>query len=193
MVVEVLSPHDCLKDPSRQGLLSHPMKYHQRNPNPGPNRPSRPQPDRRKQQRKPTLPNNTSPPARSPVQRTPVPQNLVIGPVKILKRGEELPKPAPFQPPSKENRSPQKQNQKVPDLGSTDRFGPNPEKVPKQTRLREPINPAAGFYAGSSSCIASPPPSSVPLPSFFSKKRVVVSNKDEAASELLKLLRLNLS
>ncbi|KAK9945933.1 hypothetical protein M0R45_011423 [Rubus argutus] len=168
MVVEVLSPHDCLKDPSRQGLLSHPMKYHQRNPNPTPNRPSRPQPDRRKQLRKPTRPNSSSPPARSPVQKTPVPQNLVIGQVKILKRGEELPKPAPFQPPSKENRSPQKQNQKVPDLGSTDRFGSEPGE-------------------------ASPPPSSVPLPSFFSKNRVVVSNTDEAASELLKLLRLNLS
>lgn len=171
------------------------MKYHPRNPNPTPNRAARPQPDRRKPQRKPARPNATTSTS-SPVQKAPVPQTILTGQVKILKRGEELPKPEELPkaaPPSKENRSPQKQNQKVPDLGSTVRLGPNPKKGPKQTRLSDPVNPALGFYAGSSSCIASPPPSSLPLPSFFAKKNAVVSNTDEAASELLKLLRLNLS
>nr|XP_011459810.1 PREDICTED: pollen-specific leucine-rich repeat extensin-like protein 1 [Fragaria vesca subsp. vesca] len=186
MVVEVLSPQDCLKHPSSHGLLSLPMKYHHRNPTP--NKAARPQPDRRKPQRKPA----------SPVQKAPVP--LLTGSIKILKRGEELPKPEELPkakeelPPAKENRSPPKQNQKVPDLGSTVFSGPkNPKKGPKkQTRLADPVNPALGFYAGPSSSIASPPPSSLPLPSFFAKKGAVVSNIDEAASNILKLC-LNLS
>ncbi|KAL6212022.1 hypothetical protein ACLB2K_017245 [Fragaria x ananassa] len=173
MVVEVLSPQDCLKHPSSHGLLSLPMKYPDRNPNP--NKAARPLPDRRKPQLKPA----------SPVQKAPVP--LLTGPVKILKRGEEL-------PPAKENRSPPKQIQKVPDLGSTVGSGlKNPKKVlKKQTRFADPVNPALGFYAGPSSSIASPPPSSLPLPSFFAKKGAVVSNIDEAASKILKLC-LNLS
>ena len=161
------------------------MKY--RNPNSPfpPNRAARPQPDRRKPQKKPARPNTSS-----PVQKPPVP--LPTGPVKILKRGEELPKPVELPNPSKENRSPPKQ--KVPDLGSAVRSGPkpSPKKAPKQTRVANPVNPVLGFYAGSTFCAPSPPPSSLPLPSFFPKKTAVVFTTNEAGSEILKLLGLNL-
>nr|XP_011468656.1 PREDICTED: uncharacterized protein LOC105352734 [Fragaria vesca subsp. vesca] len=114
MVVEVLSPQDCLKHPSSHGLLSLPMKYHHRNPTP--NKAACLQPDRRKPQPKPA----------SPIQKALVP--LLTGPVKILKRGEDLPKPEEL-PKAKENCSPPKQNQKVLDLGSTVFSGPkNPKK-----------------------------------------------------------------
>ncbi|KAM1200926.1 hypothetical protein ACFX2I_017130 [Malus domestica] len=193
MAVEVLSPRDCHKDSlSRQSVMNF-----NRNPNPNPSRlgrPSRPQNDGKN--RRPTRPNNLP----RPVQKSPAPQNLVMGQVKILKRGEEIPKTVPAPPPQKQNFKPQvpapppqKQNPKpqVPDLGNTNLMGPAPKRVPKQTKNKD-SNLTAGFYAGSSSCIASPPPSSLPLPSFFAKKSVV-SSTDAAASELLKLLRLNLS
>ncbi|KAI5355179.1 hypothetical protein L3X38_008074 [Prunus dulcis] len=179
MGVKVLSPQNCLKDSVSPQVL---MNYN-RSPNPNRVRTS-PQADRTK--RRPTRPNNHPPP---PVQKPAAPKNVVMGQVKILKRGEEIPKAAPIQPPPKQNLHPQ-----VPDLGSTSRMGPDPKMVPippKQTKFPEP-NWASGFYAGSSSCIAGPPPSSLPLPSFFAKKSAP-SSTDEAASVLLKLLRLNLS
>ncbi|XP_008219555.1 PREDICTED: protein TonB-like [Prunus mume] len=176
MGVQVLSPHNCLKDSlsPHQALMNS-----NRNPNPNRVRTS-PQADRKK--RRPTRP-----PA--PVQKPAAPKNIVMGQVKILKRGEEIPKATPVRSPPKQNPKPQ-----VPDLGSTSRIGPDPNKVPvlpKPAKLPEP-NWASGFYAGSSSCIAAPPPESLPLPSFFAKKSAP-SSTDEAASVLLKLLRLNLS
>ncbi|XP_068312489.1 uncharacterized protein [Pyrus communis] len=190
MAVEVLSPKDCLKySLSRQSVTNF-----NRNPNPSClGRPSRPQPDGKN--RRPNRPNNLP----RPVQKFPVPQNLVMGQVKILKRGEEIPKTAPAPPLQKQNFKPQvpapppqKQNPKpqAPDLGNTNRMGPEPKRVPKLSKQAD-RNRTARFYAGSSSCIASPPPSSLPLPSFFAKKGVA-TNTDAAASELLKLLRLNL-
>ncbi|ONI34546.1 hypothetical protein PRUPE_1G486700 [Prunus persica] len=171
MGVQVLSPQNCLKDSlSPQQALMNPN----RNPNPNRVRTS-PQTDRKK--RRPTRPNNNSP---SPVQKPAAPKNIVMGQVKILKRGDEIPKATPVRSPQKQNPNPQ-----VPDLGSTSRMGPDSKKVPER-------NWASGFYAGSSSCIAAPPPESLPLPSFFAKKSAP-SSTDEAASVLLKLLRLNLS
>lgn len=159
MAVQVLSPHDCLKNPSsRQALFSPLMKYQPKptpnpNPNPNPNRAIHAHPDRRKQQMPSRSININSLPARSAVQKIPVVKNQLIGQVKILKRGEELTKPAAPHQPSytpKENRS-------------------SPQKVQD---LR--------YYAGSVTCIASPPPSSLPLPSFLAKNRVV-SNTEEAS------------
>ncbi|CAB4266830.1 unnamed protein product [Prunus armeniaca] len=180
MGVQVLSPQNCLKDSlsPQQALMNS-----NRNPNPNRVRTS-PQTDRKK--RRPTRPNNNPP---APVQKPAAPKNIVMGQVKILKRGKEIPKATPVRSPPKQNPKPQ-----VPDLGSTSRMGPDPKKVPvlpKPAKLPEP-NWASGFYAGSSSCIAAPPPESLPLPSFFAKKSAP-SRTDEAASVLLKLLRLNLS
>ncbi|KAG5559503.1 hypothetical protein RHGRI_009137 [Rhododendron griersonianum] len=92
-------------------------------------------------------------------------KNLVMGQVKILKRGEEL------RPPT--------------DLvaGPTDRLGPEPETVQKQIRVTD-----SKLYAGSAVFLASPPPSSLPVPAFFSKK----NRDDTASSDLRRLLRLDL-
>lgn len=92
-------------------------------------------------------------------------KNLVMGEVKILKRGEEL------RPPT--------------DLvaGPTDRLGPEPETVQKQIRVTD-----SKLYAGSAVFLASPPPSSLPVPAFFSKK----NRDDKASSDLRRLLRLDL-
>ncbi|KAK9913525.1 hypothetical protein M0R45_037338 [Rubus argutus] len=123
MAVQVLSPHDCLKNPStsRQALFPPLMKYQPKpkpkpNPNPNPNRAIHAHPVDQKQQMPSRSININSLPARSAVQKIPVAKNQLIGQVKILKRGEELPKPAaPHQPSyaSKENRS---SPQKVQDL-----------------------------------------------------------------------------
>ena len=67
-------------------------------------------------------------------------------------------------------------------LCSAGRLGPGPERVQKQIRTSD-------FYAGSGHIVASPPPSSLPFPAFFSKKE---KKFDEATSDLLRLLRLDL-
>ncbi|KAK9279079.1 hypothetical protein L1049_012754 [Liquidambar formosana] len=53
-----------------------------------------------------------------------------------------------------------------------------PDMVPKQIRLTE-LNLVAGFYVGSA-FIASPLPSSLPLPSFFMKNKVLSKTDDDA-------------
>ncbi|GLT76135.1 hypothetical protein SLA2020_478120 [Shorea laevis] len=177
MGVAVLNPEDCLKHPfSKQALISPPpaMK-HPRNPTT--NRTNRSPPRRKK--RSP----NTSPPSRAVVdQRLPV-KNLVMGQVKILKRGEEL---------SKREEKPVKVEEKKgdADLGTTNRLGPDPMLVPTQVRLTESKDKCSAFYAGSA-FITSPPPSSVPLPAFFTKKCVVAAKPDDATNDLRRILRLN--
>lgn len=107
---------------------------------------------------------------RSPDQTTSVSKspgkNLVMGQVKILKRGEVLRPPTDLI------------------MGSTERLGPEPETVQKQIRVSD----LEKLYAGSAVLLASPPPSSLPLPAFFSKK-----NRDTASSDLRRLLRLDLN
>lgn len=192
MSVVVLNPQDCLNKPLyTKTLNSHSPMKQLRNPNNRSN--SRTQPNRRK--RSPSRPNNASPPpppTKSIVEKPNV-ANLVLGRVKILKRGEEL-KESPPSPPSQP--SPKvvaavndKKNRRVIDLDSAGLLGPNPESV--QTRSTRSSR-VPGFYAGSSACIASPPPSSLPLPAFFSKKSVGSIN-NEATSVLLKVLRLDLA
>ncbi|XP_009338438.2 uncharacterized protein LOC103930788 [Pyrus x bretschneideri] len=116
-------------------------------------------------------------------------KNLVIGQVKILRRGEDL-------NPEKNNRGlgvvahddrkPKAKKENDPDLvlGSTDRLGPDPETVQKQIKAAE-FKVMDGIYAGSSAFYASPPPSSVPLPSFLGRNGT-------ATSDLRRLLRLDL-
>lgn len=113
--------------------------------------------------------------------------NLVMGQVKILKRGEELASTVPFKEPEKKE-----VEKKSPDLGSTERLGPDPQSVPTQIRLAGSKNRvgAAPFYAGSA-FITSPPPSSLPLPAFFTKKTLAIKN-DDATTDLRRILKLDL-
>ncbi|KAL8133346.1 hypothetical protein AgCh_008707 [Apium graveolens] len=101
------------------------------------------------------------------VDSRPGPKQLVNGQVKILKRGEKL-----------DGLKLGLGNDELV-LSSTDRLGPDPETVQKQIRAFN------GLYAGSPSVLASPPPSSLPFPAFFTKRN------DVATSDLRKLLRLN--
>uniref|UniRef100_A0A5B6Z9N7 Uncharacterized protein n=1 Tax=Davidia involucrata TaxID=16924 RepID=A0A5B6Z9N7_DAVIN len=178
----VLQPQDCLKDPlPRKTLIYDPMKS-QRNPNPNSaklNRRKR-SPPRLQDKR-----NNNNKSRHMVVMADFPAKNLVIGQVKILKRGEELKETT-----ATENRASEVDGKvKVEDLGdlvlsSTDRLGPEPELVPKQVRLND-------FYAGSA-FIESPPPSSLPFPAFFTKKSVVLTKTDDATTDLRRILRLDL-
>jgi hypothetical protein len=157
---------------------------------------------------------NSPPPSRAAAVVNKVnTKTLVMGQVKILKREEISVKTAPLKA-------------TVEDLGSTKLLGPDPESVPTQIRLSTesvkkspefnrvaPIRlsnesvkritnvnlVAAGFYAGSAFNVNSPPPSSLPLPAFFTKKlvevkkAVVAVDEDDVASSILKqVLRLDL-
>ncbi|XP_059461587.1 uncharacterized protein LOC132190687 [Corylus avellana] len=96
--------------------------------------------------------------ASSPAQKASPLKNLVVGQVKILKRGEEL-----------TVTSADKENRGEPnlDLGLKERLGPDPTAVPVM------------FYAGPST-FASPLPSSLPLPTFFTKKCAFPKTDDVA-------------
>ncbi|WJX24516.1 hypothetical protein P8452_13614 [Trifolium repens] len=113
--------------------------------------------------------------------------NLVMGQVKILKRGEKL---------SLEKFNVVEEDQKVkttgldmdlnrPDLllGFTDRFRLDSITMQKQIRVSDYVL-KDGIYAGSA-FVASPPLSSVSVPGFLGKN-------DVAISDLRRLLRLDL-
>ncbi|KAJ4959338.1 hypothetical protein NE237_026449 [Protea cynaroides] len=110
-----------------------------------------------------------------------------MGQVTILKRGEVLK--------ATEDRVPcvAEEKAKINELSvlySMGRLGPEPEMVPKQIGLTD-LKSVDGVFAGSA-FLTSPPPSSLPLPGFFTKK-VVPSKNDVATTDLRRLLRLDLS
>lgn len=130
---------------------------------------------------------SSSPPAKN--------RHLVMGQVKILKRGEAL---TVSMKDGLEKKTVDAVSLKCPEksevrycependdlaLSTTDRLGPEPDMVPKQIKI-------ADFYAGSA-FISSPPPSSLPLPAFFKKKSVLAESYDDASSGLRRLLRLD--
>ncbi|CAL1413236.1 unnamed protein product [Linum trigynum] len=96
----------------------------------------------------------------SPVAKLPG-NNLVMGQVKILKRGELLEK----------SEDEKKGKKLVVDLGlgSTDRFGPEPETFLKEVRVEEFNKAVDVMYAGSA-FFTSPPPSSLPVPCVFGER-----------------------
>ncbi|XP_030468829.1 uncharacterized protein LOC115687413 [Syzygium oleosum] len=116
----------------------------------------------------------------------PASKSLVMGQVKILKRGEPLTAFAAARhgSPSLAAAAKGKIKKGDPDLalGSTDRIGPDPETVQRQIRVGE----LPGVYAGPGMCVSSPPPSSVPVPCFLGKN-------DLATCSLRRLLGLHLS
>lgn len=180
--VAVLNPQDVLNF-NRMPLISPPStndsKLRGRNPNS----------NRRK--RSPQKKNNdfssssrSPPPKSSDLARSTPKGSLVMGKVKILKRGEALTK----------DEKDGKKNENHDSIEMVlSRLGPEPEMVPKQIRL------AADFYAGSA-FDASPPPSSLPVPEFFIKKRApevdlpkkidLVKKNDDSSSDLCRLLKL---
>lgn len=118
-------------------------------------------------------------------------KELVMGQVKILRRGEPLNPVTNDQRvvgvAARDDRRPTRSVEYAdPDLvlGSTDRLGPDPETVQKQIRVAE-FKVMDAIYAGSGAYYASPPPSSVPLPAFLAKNGA-------ATSDLRRLLRLDL-
>ncbi|PON67108.1 hypothetical protein PanWU01x14_105050 [Parasponia andersonii] len=132
------------------------------------------------------------------VEKAPA-SNLVMGKVKILKRGESLSLSTAKSHRGSgvvvaaavagENRKPRAAAAKVEDvdlvLGSTNRLGPDPEIVMKQVRVSK-CKVVDGLYAGSGAFFSSPPASSLPLPGFLGKK-------DGATSDLRRLLQLDLA
>lgn len=155
--------HDCFQGRLRHDAfsLSSP-KSPQRNPNPNSGRSRR---------RTPASVKASGGGDRSTVVVKGPGANLVMGQVKILKRGEKLPEIVA------------KTEERFDlGLGSTDRLGPDPETLQKVIRVSDLKD---GMYAGSA-FVSSPPPSSVPVPWFLGKK-----NGAAATSDLRRLLRLD--
>lgn len=237
--VVVLNPQDCLKD-HRCNLFSTPVKS-RRTPKPSPNF-SNPSPSfTRSEGRKRSPPTGvrkqktTAAMVVDPPQ-TAVAKNLVMGQVKILKRGEPLDEASTVlkemndrkvsngtatttpakdvvvdrkvsrEPtvnrkalPAKKKSDKEKRSFSIPNpksddvnnddfaLSSTNRLGPDPAMVPKQMKK----NIADFFFAGSA-FVDSPPPSSLPLPGFFTKN-FVTTVKEDPSSDLRRMLGLTLS
>ncbi|GLT55442.1 hypothetical protein SLA2020_285620 [Shorea laevis] len=95
-------------------------------------------------------------------------RNLVMGQVKILKRGETL-APAAKKTDRRGIYGRGTRSSRGGDLdltlGSTDRLGPDPETVQEQLRVMD-LKVGDGVYAGSA-FFSSPPPSSLPVPGFL--------------------------
>ena len=162
---------------------------HPRNPSACPNRQKKPVSNRTRRSlpRKQTSP---SPPVAPPLPKGTVttrPNNnnnnnsVVAGQVRILKRGEEIPKKTTDLVVEKT------------DLVSTRRIGPDPGMVPSQIRLPVRKAKTVPFYAGPVT-MTSPPPSDVPLPAFFAaKKSVSLFQAADATNEIIRMLRLNIA
>ncbi|KAA8521628.1 hypothetical protein F0562_012301 [Nyssa sinensis] len=143
----VLQPQDCLKNPITRKTLFYDSMKSRRNPNPKSAKLNR-------RKRSPTRLNdkrNDDNKSRHTVVANFPAKNLVMGQVKILKRGDELKETTA----TKDRASEVHEKAKAEDLDdivlySTDRLGPEPEMVPKQVRPTD-------FYAGSA-FIESPPP-----------------------------------
>lgn len=219
--VAILHPQDCLKD-QRDDLFSTPVRP-RRTPKPSPNL-------TRSEGRKRSPPTGVRK-NKAMVADTPaaaVAKNLVMGQVKILKRGEALDESSTAlkdlndrkvsnaaattptkdmasdrkvsrdsavdrrvlsakKKPEKEKRRLSNSNSKIDDLkiddfalSSTNRLGPDPELVPKQMKT--------DFFFAGSAFVDSPPPSSLPLPGFFTKN----FNQDPT-TDLRRMLGLSLS
>ncbi|GJQ92875.1 hypothetical protein Tco_0004014 [Tanacetum coccineum] len=211
--VAVVHPHDVLKD--NNTLFSTPNKSSRRtNPNPNFTRS-----DNRKKSPPTGVRRHKS--TASMVSDPPIStaKNLVMGQVKILKRGEPLDEsltvlkdindrkdsttPAVDRKASRRvtpaKKKPEKEKKVSPNpnisnstmdelkfddfaLSSTDRLGPDPDILPKKNNM-------ADFFFAGSAFVDSPPPSSVPLPGFFTKSFV----KEDASTDLRRMLGLSLA
>ncbi|XP_043701319.1 uncharacterized protein LOC122651834 [Telopea speciosissima] len=186
MATAVLRSQDCLRGRFPKETLApspfRPRKNSNTNANPNPNpNPSFSRSGRRKRIPVGSLDKENGRSARSPAK------NMIMGQVTILKRGEML------KPTEDRVRGVVEEQAKINEVSvlcSTDRLGPEPEMIPKQIGLTD-VKSVDGVFAGSA-FLTSPPPSSLPLPGFFTKK-VVPSKIDVATTDLRRLLRLDLS
>ncbi|XP_027356906.1 uncharacterized protein LOC113866223 [Abrus precatorius] len=161
MCVALLHPQDCFTDKTshQTTITSGALRMKISKPNPKPLRSNRkklthPNPQNRSDQARPT--------STSPVK----PQDsnkLVMGQVKILKRGEQFPQATP-------NRRPKTATVEK-ELSSTSTLTDKPD----------------GPYAGYSMSVISPSPNSVPLPLFITRNFAALS---DATSEIRKILRI---
>lgn len=146
-------------------------------------------------------------------------KNLVVGQVKILKRGEKLKveedgqdvilcsaSPLDSEPVkmdedsrdlvlcSTDRLSPEalkvEKEERDLILCSTDRLGPEPVMVQEQIKVYD-LRVVDSRYAGSA-VVSSPPPSSLPIPAFFVKKNDSEGNDSAGTILIRQLLRLDL-
>ncbi|XP_027331812.1 uncharacterized protein LOC113847124 [Abrus precatorius] len=194
MGTAVLRSHDCLQGrflPNDALAIATSHARSRRNSYPNPNFNSSPSHNRHRK-RSPIAAfqanyhdrDRRRPADRSAV-KSPAAANLVMGQVKILKRGEKLTLENDDQVlavPS-ENSNLRVNSEVGLDLllGSTDRLGPDPLTLQKQIRVSDSKE---GIYAGSA-FVASPHPSSVPVPGFLGRNGA-------ATSDLRRLLRLDM-
>lgn len=187
------------------------MRHHPRNPSACPNRQKKPvsnnrtrrSPPRNQSTRSPSPP--VAPPLPPPraavsafvpkgtVKKSPK-NTVAVGQVRILKRGEEIPKKTSDLVVVKPDLVVVKPDLVVEksDLGSTRRIGPDPGLIPSQIRLSGRKSKSAPFYAGPVT-MTSPPPSDVPLPAFFTKKSVSLFQAADATNDLIRMLRLDIA
>lgn len=174
MGVAVLNPQDCLQNPlsfQTTTTTTFTLKKPTRNPNPNGSALTQTQ-QRNRSKRSTPRPKN---PSTSKVEK-PAAGDLVMGQVKLLKRGEELTEATTNNRPLQRKVANKDEKRGAPVRGSRNRPGSDSDSK---------------FFAGSFVSIASPPPSSLPIP-FFAKKSVVGLRDDEATDGLLKILRLDL-
>ncbi|KAJ8617577.1 hypothetical protein MRB53_013763 [Persea americana] len=135
------------------------------------------------------------------VVKLPSATNLVMGQVKILKRGEELDPSSPSKDLQSDPLKDSSKSERCLDsadicddgdddlaLCSTGRLGPDPDLAPKPIRL----SVDAAIYAGSAFASSSPSPSSLPFPAFC--KNVCSPSRgvhDGATNDLRRLLGLD--
>lgn len=169
MATAILRTEDCLRNLLRHETLSfdHPLRS-RRNPNPKLIKPKSNNDFSKSRSRKRSPigfhPNNRRQ-SESMVAKPPG-MNLVMGQVKILKRGETLIAAAQKTDRGRMDESMGEEEFDL-SLGSTNRLGPDPETMQKQLKLKE-SKIGGGLYAGSASFL-SPPPSSLPVPGFLGR------------------------
>ncbi|PIA45688.1 hypothetical protein AQUCO_01600132v1 [Aquilegia coerulea] len=194
MATAILRSQDCLRDRfPRETLASFPSSSssssfqpkHGRNPN----RIAR-SGGRRKRSPSDSESDRSTTSSSSMVVKLPA-KKLVMGQVKILKRGEEIDNNIKKEEQSRSvvetkvvKIAEKSKLKEVSDVFSNNRLGPEPEMIPKEIRLADLKSVNSEIFAGSA-FVSSPSPNSLPIPSSFTKQ--VIATKD-----LRRILGINL-
>ncbi|KAF3457279.1 hypothetical protein FNV43_RR01936 [Rhamnella rubrinervis] len=196
MGTEILRPQDCLIERIRVPPASFSRrKAYYGNPNPNPRSTRKPAVRSEKRDEKKWFASTTNQPETSVSKRSSSDdlRAVKMDKVVILRRGESLDSKIKSEALKKEGGG----GGDGLTVCGTERLGPHPEMVTKQTRivdLRSSSSPPAvgktDVYAGSAFAM-SPAPSSLPLPSFSKKKQVLAIVDDSATRDLRRLLRLD--
>ncbi|EOY29636.1 PREDICTED: uncharacterized protein LOC18587906 [Theobroma cacao] len=168
MATAILLPEECVGNRLRHETLSLARPLRSRgNPNPNTIKPKSGNDGSSSRGRKRSsarFQSNNRRQSESMVVKSPG-KNLVMGQVKILKRGEKL---IPVAEKTNRGRIHGSSGEEESDLalGSTNRLGPDPETMQKQIKVKE-FKIRNDLFAGSN--FVSPPPSSLPVPGFLGK------------------------